>query len=89
MEWRILSMLGLTLIAAGWFIQFRAVTPKKHELTPAFPMLNAVGIILLIVDSLSINQLDLAIFNGLTLAGAVLVFLSLHWTGAPAGRKRK
>ena len=79
MQWHPLSLLGLTLIAAGWFIQFRNVTPKRHEIVTALPLLNSIGVLLLIIDSIFGGQIDLAVFNVLTMAGALLVLLSMSW----------
>jgi len=79
MEWHPLSLLGLALIACGWFLQFRRVTPKNHEMIIALPLLNAAGAILLVVDSLFGGQIDIAVFNVITLAGALLVLLAMGW----------
>ncbi len=78
MIWHYMSLAGLTLIAFGWFYQFGLLSNKGREISPMLPLANAVGIALLTLDAFGSGMIDIAMFNGLTLIGACLVFITIY-----------
>ncbi|VVC04421.1 Uncharacterised protein [Candidatus Bilamarchaeum dharawalense] len=78
MDIKYLSVLGLVLITLGWFVQYLSISKGKKEIVKMFPALNALGILLLIIDSYIGGALDIVFGNVLTLLGALIVFISIR-----------
>jgi len=73
-EIHIISVIGLALIAIAWGLQYRKMSEGKMEVSRAFAILQAAGILLLVIDGMQGGLYDLAAMNLITLGGALLVF---------------
>jgi len=73
MEIHYISIAGLALIAASWLLQYKKMSKGKMEVTREFALLQAAGIVLLIIDGLLGGLYDLAAMNLVTCGGALLV----------------
>lgn len=73
-----LAFAGLLIIAAGWISQYLSMKKGKKEINKMFPMLNILGILILILDALQTGAIEIAIGNILTIIGAGIVFLECN-----------
>ncbi len=67
-----ISILGLVLIIAGWFIQFSRMK-KSKEIRKEFVITYAIGVLLLVIDGFRSGIPTLALLNLVSLVGAALV----------------
>ncbi|MGI5826408.1 MAG: hypothetical protein ACOX50_03275 [Patescibacteria group bacterium] len=70
-----MAILGLLIISLAWFYQL--FFPKK-QIQPIFVGVYSLGVVFLIIDGFLSGAMTIAIFNILTLAPAVLLFLKLR-----------
>ncbi len=69
-----LSVIGLILIILSWIIQIVKIKKGNKEICSCFAMLQFLGIVLLIIESILSTNITLAIGNGLSALGAIIVF---------------
>lgn len=65
-----MALLGLLLIAGGWFIQYRSGSQTFEK---SFLMLYIGGTLLLVLDNLTFDRLLLALLNLIVFVLAILV----------------
>ena len=72
-----ITIIGLLLIAGGWIAQYLSQSKGNKEIVQLLPMLNVLGIGLLVIDAYMGNAYDILAGNVITFLGAVLVFVTL------------
>jgi hypothetical protein len=72
-----LTIIGLLFIAAGWIAQYLAQSKGKMEVVQFLPLLNVIGIFLLIISAYLNNAMDVLVGNVITLICSTLVLLTL------------
>lgn len=72
-----LTIIGLLLIAVGWFAQYYAQLKGKQGITISLLALNVLGIGILVVDTCLSGAYDIMVCEFLTLLGTALVFSNL------------
>jgi hypothetical protein len=70
-----MAILSLVIISLAWFYQLFS---SKKQIQPVFVGAYALGVAFLIIDGFLSGAMSIAIFNILTLAPAVLLFLKLR-----------
>ena len=73
MEIHYISIAGLALVAIAWWMQYSQMSKGRLEVSRAFAIFQAAGILLLIIDGLMGGIYDLAAMNMVTCGGALLV----------------
>lgn len=68
---------GLLIIIVAWLIQLNYSWKGRKELQPAFLVLQALGIFLLVISSFANGDAFLGFLNLLSGAGAVWVYLKI------------
>jgi hypothetical protein len=69
------AAIGLLLIVAAWVYQLNAVRSGDKAIKPAFALLYAAGVLLLVTDNVMAGHFDLpVIFNILAAAASLAVF---------------
>lgn len=68
----VLSWIGLSLIVVAWAVQIYSMLIGKKEINPFFAGFQVLGILLLVMGSIS-SDLIIAALNFLTLIGALIV----------------
>jgi hypothetical protein len=69
-----LTNFGLSLIILAWVLQFGKMLVSKKEVWPAFVVIYALGVILLVVDGFLSGLTTLAILNLVSFVAALAVF---------------
>jgi hypothetical protein len=72
-----LTLIGLLFIAAGWMAQYLAQYKGKREIVPLLPLLNVIGIFLLVIGAYLSNAMEVLVGNVITLICSALVLLTL------------
>ncbi|MFA6328647.1 MAG: hypothetical protein WCY41_04335 [Candidatus Micrarchaeia archaeon] len=73
MGFHYVSVAGLALIAAAWWLQYRKMSQGRLEVTREFAIFQAAGVALLVMDGFLGGAYDLAAMNLVTCGGALLV----------------
>lgn len=68
-----LSLIGLGIIIVSWIAQIYKMTKGYKELCICFAILQFIGIVLLVIDSVLNANIPLAIGNALSALGAIIV----------------
>lgn len=71
-----LTSIGLTAIALGWFYQLFKLKRGK-AISPVFVVVYIIGVVLLITDAVRSDLIELAGLNALSLAASLAVFLTI------------
>lgn len=69
------STIGLLIIALSWLIQLAVAQKKGRVLTPFFPALYALGVLLMLIDNVSSGSTNTAYLNLISLLAALAVLL--------------
>lgn len=72
-----LIVIAFTLIILGLILQLKDVLKNKKEINKYFLLSYSLGVVFLIIDSFKTNNINIAIFNIITLVLAMAIFLLL------------
>ncbi len=71
-----IAIAGLALFILGWAVQYRYMRAGQDGLSREFAGLSAIGMILLVVDSIQNGLYDLALMYAATWVVSMAVFFS-------------
>lgn len=70
-----LARSGLVVIIVGWLVQLNYSWKGRREIQPAFLVLQALGIFLLMISSFADGEFLLGFLNLLSCGGAIRVYV--------------
>jgi hypothetical protein len=70
-------VIAFTLIILGLILQLKDVLDNKREINRFFLLSYSLGVFFLIIDSFKTNNINIAVFNIITLILAMVIFILL------------